>query len=387
MQFFDNGCKHLRRDLRLNLETKKSSVSLKEDDTRSTEAAFALNLMDLTASTPSKKSQSLRVRAQGNTNIIPPSKDEFTVRTFVEKYSAKGSEPIEPAVRSLNISIPSLDTLMSSPGTNIDSVRNRASSPQQQEENERNERSQVQDNASQRKTTLGMLSSRHRMKRDNFQAAETLKEDALIHKLLTLHAKEVGLPTPKELHSDSDESEDNDFGEDKHTLYISDDSSTEELYQKSLLEFSPVNSAVLLKPPRKSSISKKRGPGYRLMNDDDFDDDDEEHSDDSSEDSDIDSDEESESDEEYTDSDAKGYTDRDDDSENPSQDFDPLDSEPLDAGVSMDMKDLLQFSCSCVDVRMIPSKNASVVLSDDEDDDGAKPSRKGLSKKRYMEGT
>mmetsp|Transcript_25178 Transcript_25178/g.42481 ORF Transcript_25178/g.42481 Transcript_25178/m.42481 type:complete len:500 (+) Transcript_25178:118-1617(+) len=365
----------------LRLETKKSSVDSKEDGIRTSEATIAMDLMELTASPTSKKPRKSRGRAQEVTSITPAPKDEFTVKTFIEKYSMKGSEPIEPAVRSLNILVPFSDSVVSTSGTNLDSVRFRVNSPQQQEV-ERGDKDQKI--ASQRTTSLGMLSSRHRVKADNFEAAEALKNDALIRKLLTLHAQEVGLPVPKEKDSDSDDSDAEDVGEDKQTLYLSDDSSTEELYQKSLLEFSPVNSAVLLKAPGKSSKSKKRGPGYRLMNDDDFDDDDDDSDDNS--DSDSDSDEESESDVDYTDSDAKGYTDRDDDSEDLSRNINQSDieAEPLDAGVSMNMKDLLQFSCSCVDVRMLPNKNASVVLSDDEDEE-EKPTRRKSKKKRSFD--
>jgi hypothetical protein len=110
------------------------------------------------------------------------------------------------------------------------------------------------------------------------------------------------------------------------------------------------------------------------MNDDDFDDDDDEdYDDDEDNDSDDDTDDDSDGDSDGDSDDDSDDSDEDDDEDNNDSDGDSSSSSgPLEKGASMDVKDLLQFSCSFADVprrnSQLPGDEESVVLSDDEED-------------------
>ena len=213
----------------------------------------------------------------------------------------------------------------------------------------------------------------------------------LIRSLLKMHAEAVGLPVQRHTAGDMDSEDEQDHeGFDRDNIYLSDDSSiNSDMYQRSLLQQSPGHKESY--PSRKGT--KKDGPSFRLMTDDDFEDDDEYESG-------------SETDEDSSETDESGDSDSDSDSDDsglhPTQKRttdlrqDSVELPVISCGVSMDMKDLLQFSCSLTDVAAAPSlhvpewdpargqrgekktyqkkkrrppitKDGSVVLSDEED--------------------
>jgi hypothetical protein len=247
------------------------------------------------------------------------------------------------------------------------------------------------------KASVHLASTRRYTQADRDVAKKVSQDDALIRSLLKMHAEAVGLPVREDaLDSDNSDEEDQD-GHGDHDMYLSDDSSTnDDMYQTSLLQHSPIKQQA---SSREHGEKKEVTSTFRLMNDDDFDDDEEYESESEYEtdtgESGSEGEEESDKEEEEEEEESPGrraHHAQKHPPEEPKQEeyeYEKGEGEAINRGVSMDMKDLLQFSCSLVEDMdalsfvHVPewdvssrhhrkhgrthTDEGSVVLSDDED--------------------
>jgi hypothetical protein len=401
-----------------------SSAGLKEDDTRGS----ALTITPVppphppgaAAASPAvrrhKPAAQSTPRAHGGregdreSTVLPVKKDGFSMQSFLEKYANNTNTTAPAAAAERNIVTHTFTATPfkkqehkedndQSPIHVPDSLRtNRSPSPPPLTDPPTTAASPGVGGGSAGRRSTHFVSSRRHTKADRVSAKLQSQDDALIRGLLKLHAEAVGLPV-KGVDSDvdSDGVSGDELGDGGDcVLYLSDDSSTnEELYQKSLLKLSPVSSGAL--SSNQASGRKQGGGGekerlsFRLMNDDDFDseDDDEEEE----------SDEEEEEEEEESDEEEEG-----------SEEEGSVGGGAIESGMSMGMKDLLQFSCSLVDVdEFAPppasstrpptglkrgrlrgphnTNEGSVGLSDDEDDAENYNKRVGKSERLRMQAT